>query len=96
MYSGLSQTISTELFPTANRTRATGFVTASALVGGIGGLSLAGRLIDGGWSYGATMGLLAIGQLIVTVLVVAAYPETAHLELEALNPEDDPVDLVTT
>ena len=83
----------TELFPTANRTRATGFITASALVGGIGGLSLAGRLIDGGWSYGATMGLLAIGQLVVTILVVAAYPETAHLELETLNPEDDPIDL---
>ncbi len=86
----------TELFPTANRTRATGFVTASALVGGIGGLSLAGRLIDGGWSYGATMGLLALGQLIVTILVVAAYPETAHLELETLNPEDDPIDLAAT
>jgi len=85
----------TELFPTANRTRATGFVTASALIGGIGGLSLAGRLLDGGWSYGATMGLLAVGQLVVTILVVAAYPETAHQELEALNPEDDPIDLTT-
>ena len=85
----------TELFPTANRTRATGFITASALIGGIGGLSLAGRLIDGGWSYGSTMGLLAIGQLIVTILVVVAYPETAHQELETLNPEDDPIDLAT-
>jgi hypothetical protein len=28
----------------------------------------------------------------VTVLVVAAYPETAHRELESLNPEDDPLD----
>ena len=83
----------TELFPTANRTRATGFVTASALFGGIGGLSLTGRLIDGGWSYGSTMALLAIGQLIVTILVVAAYPETAHQELESLNPEDAPLDL---
>nr|NKB41709.1 MFS transporter [Ilumatobacter sp.] len=81
----------TELFPTANRTRATGFVTASALIGGIGGLSLTGRLLDGGWSYGSTMALLAIGQLIVTILVVAAYPETAHRELESLNPEDDPL-----
>ncbi len=85
----------TELFPTANRTRATGFITASALIGGIGGLSIAGRLLDDGWSYGATMGLLAVGQLIVTILVVAAYPETAHQELEALNPEDDPIDLAS-
>ena len=82
----------TELFPTANRTRATGLVTASALIGGIGGLSLTGRLLDGGWSYGSTMALLAIGQLIVTILVVAAYPETAHRELESLNPEDDPLE----
>ena len=83
----------TELFPTANRTRATGFVTAAALLGGIIGLSLTGRLIDRGWSYGSAMALLALGQLVVTILVVAAYPETAHRELESLNPEDDPVDL---
>jgi predicted MFS family arabinose efflux permease len=83
----------TELFPTANRTRATGFVTASALIGGIGGLSLTGRLLDGGWSYSSTMSVLAIGQLIVTILVVVAYPETAHKELETLNPEDEPIDI---
>jgi MFS family permease len=83
----------TELFPTANRTRASGFVTASALIGGVGGLSLTGRLIDGGWSYGSTLALLAVGQFIVTVLVVAAYPETAHRELESLNPEDADLDV---
>jgi len=86
----------TELFPTANRTRATGLVTASALIGGIGGLSLTGRLLDGGWSYSSTMALLAVGQLVVTILVVAFYPETAHRELESLNPEDDPVALAWT
>lgn len=84
-----------ELFPTANRTRATGFVTASALIGGIGGLSLAGRLLDGGWSYSSTMALLAVGQLIVTILVVAFYPETAHRELESLNPEDETIHIPT-
>jgi MFS family permease len=70
----------TELFPTGNRSRATGLVTAAAL-------------IDADWSYGQVLGTLAIGQLIVTVLVVVAYPETAHLELEQLNPEDAPIDL---
>jgi hypothetical protein len=25
--------------------------------------------------------------------VVVAYPETAHLELEEINPEDEPIDL---
>jgi MFS family permease len=83
----------TELFPTANRTRATGFVTAAALLGGIGGLSLAGRLLDGGWSYTSAMALLAVGQLVVTILVVAFYPETAHRELESLNPEDETIDI---
>ena len=83
----------TELFPTGNRSRATGLVTAAALVGGIGGLLATGALLDAGWSYAAIMSLLATGQLIVTVLVVTKYPETAHQELESLNPEDAPIDL---
>ncbi|MGB0115049.1 MAG: MFS transporter [Ilumatobacteraceae bacterium] len=83
----------TELFPTGNRSRATGLVTAAALIGGIGGLLVTGALLDAGWSYGQVMALLATGQLIVTILVVTAYPETAHQELEALNPEDAPIDL---
>jgi MFS family permease len=83
----------TELFPTGNRSRAAGFITAFALVGGIGGLLATGQLLDRDWSYGSVMGLMSIGQFAVTVLVIAAYPETAHTELEDLNPEDDPVDL---
>ena len=83
----------TELFPTGNRSRATGLVTAAALVGGIGGLLATGALLDAGWSYAAVMSLLATGQLVVTVLVVTKYPETAHQELESLNPEDAPIDL---
>jgi len=83
----------TELFPTENRSRATGLVTASALIGGMGGLIATGRLLDADWSFGSVMALMAIGQVIVTVLVVTAYPETAHLTLETLNPEDPPIDL---
>jgi MFS family permease len=83
----------TELFPTANRAKAAGFVTAAALFGGIVGLSLTGRLLDQDWSYGSTMALLAIGQLIATVLVVVGYPETAHRALESLNPEDSTLDI---
>ncbi|MEL6890776.1 MAG: MFS transporter [Actinomycetota bacterium] len=84
-----------ELFPTANRTRASAFITTSALLGGIGGLIATGQLIDRGWSYPSVMSMLAIGQLVVTVLVVAFYPETAHRELEELNPEDAGTDLPT-
>ncbi len=83
----------TELFPTGNRSRAAGLITAAALIGGIGGLLATGWLLDAGWSYGQVMGLLGLCQLAVTVLVVVAYPETAHLELEAINPEDTPIDL---
>jgi MFS family permease len=77
-----------ELFPTGNRGRAAGLLTASALIGGIAGLLLAGNLIDGGWSYGAVMRVLALGQVIVVVTVLTAFPETAHRELEDINPED--------
>lgn len=83
------QVYRTELFPTASRTRASGFVIAAALVGGIGGLVLTGRLIDAGWSYSSVMLMLASGQLVATLLVVVGYPETAHRELEELNPEDE-------
>ncbi len=83
----------TELFPTGNRSRATGLVTAAALIGGILGLLSMGALLDADWSYGQVLATMAIGQLVVTVLVWVAYPETAHQELEALNPEDTPIDL---
>ena len=82
-----------ELFPTGNRSRATGLVTAAALVGGIGGLIATGSLLDADWSYTSVMATMAIGQVIVTVLVITSFPETAHLELEELNPEDHQIDL---
>ena len=34
------------------------------------------------------MGLMGIGQLIAAAIAFVAYPETAHLSLEQLNPED--------
>ncbi len=77
-----------ELFPTGNRSRAAGLVTAASLIGGVIGLLSMGALLDADWSFGAVLALLGISQFIVTVLVVTAYPETAHQELEALNPED--------
>ena len=82
-----------ELFPTGNRSRATGIISAAALLGGIGGLLATGWLLDAHWSYGSVMGTMAVGQLVVVVLVLAFYPETAHHELEDLNPEDEPLDL---
>ena len=59
-----------ELFPTGNRSRAAGLVTAASLIGGVIGLISMGALLDADWSFGAVLALLGIGQFIVTVLVV--------------------------
>ena len=53
----------TELFPTGNRSRAAGLITAAALVGGIGGLLAMGTLLDHGWPHGRVMALLASAQV---------------------------------
>ncbi len=79
-----------ELFPTGNRSRAAGLLTTSALLGGIGGLLLVGHLLDSNWSYGSVIGLVALGQVVVVLIVLTRFPETAHRELEDLNPEDAP------
>ena len=63
-------------------------LTASALLGGIGGILLTGHLVDGGASYGSVIASMALAQLVVVVVVIRNLPETAHQELEALNPED--------
>ena len=78
----------TELFPTGNRGRAAGLITATALLGGIGGLLVMGTLLDRDWSHGSVMALLASAQVLVMIIVLRWYPETAHNELEDLNPED--------
>jgi MFS family permease len=81
-----------ELFPTGLRGRANGLVAVSSLVGSGAGLVLAGVLSDRVGRIGPAMAVLAAGPLLLAVLVVAAYPETAGRELEELNPEDlDPV-----
>jgi MFS family permease len=77
----------TEMFPTGNRGRAAGLITAAALVGGSIGILTTGRLLDHGWSYGATMSLMATGQLFAVIIILARYPETAHRDLDELNPE---------
>jgi MFS family permease len=78
----------TELFPTGNRSRAAGLLTAAALLGGIVGLVIMGTLLDADHSHGVVMGGLATGQLAVVMVVLRWLPETAHQELETLNPLD--------
>jgi len=78
----------TELFPTGNRGRANGYITALSLAGSSAGLLLVGALIHAGWSYGRSMLVVGFGQLLAAVIAYVAYPETAHLELEQINPQD--------
>jgi MFS family permease len=77
-----------ELFPTGNRSRAAGLLTAAALIGGIAGLLTTGQLLDAGNSHGVVLGSLASAQVAVVLIVLLRFPETAHRELEELNPED--------
>ncbi len=77
-----------ELFPTSLRGRANAVITVLGVVGSIIGLSAGGRLADHFGSFAPGFALLAIGPLLMAALVLVAYPETAHVELEDLNPED--------
>jgi len=78
----------TELFPTGNRGRANGYITALSLAGSSAGLLLVGALVHRGWSYGQSMLVVGFGQLLAAGLAYVFYPETAHLELEQINPQD--------
>ncbi|MGD9794413.1 MAG: MFS transporter [Acidimicrobiia bacterium] len=78
----------TELFPTALRGRAKAGIIVVTLVGSTIGLLVAGAARDSGVSFGRIMTILAIGPVLVAMVVWLFYPETAHTELEELNPED--------
>lgn len=83
----------TELFPTGSRSRANGWVTVAALAGGSFGLLGVGWALDRGVSYWVAMLVVAVFELAAAAIAFAAYPETAHLTLEELNPGDPPVDV---
>jgi len=77
-----------ELFPTGLRGRANGLVAVSSLFGSAAGLILCGVLADHFGRIGPAMAILSVGPFLLAALVLAAYPETAGVELEDLNPED--------
>jgi MFS family permease len=76
-----------ELFPTSLRGRANGLITLVAVLGSSTGLILAGIIADRS-SLGEAMAVLLVGPLLVGLLVLTRFPETARVELEELNPED--------
>jgi MFS family permease len=77
-----------ELFPTSMRGTANGVITVLGRVGSVIGLLVAGIVADRFDTLGPAMAVLSVGPLLLAVLVITAYPETAHLELEDINPED--------
>jgi MFS family permease len=77
-----------ELFPTNLRGRANSVLTLLSVAGAVTGLVLAGVLSDRWGSLGPAITVLAAGPVVLAVLVLAFYPETAHRELEDINPED--------
>lgn len=79
-----------ELFPTGLRGKANGLVAGTALVGSALGLTGAGVMSDRFGTIGPAMAVLGTGPLLLALLVLVAYPETARRELEDLNPEDRP------
>ena len=80
-----------ELFPTSLRGRANGVIAVLGRAGSVVGLVAAGQLAETfGDRLGPALALLALGPAALALLVLTSYPETAHTELEELNPEDAP------
>lgn len=77
-----------ELFATPARARSAGLVSAAAAVGGVIGTVATGGLADVTGRLGPALAFMAFGPVIVVVLLVVAYPETAAVELDQLNPSD--------
>ncbi len=77
-----------ELFPTSLRGRANGILSVAGRLGTVVGVVAVGFLADRMGGFGGPLALSAIAPLVVAVLVIAKFPETAHRSLESLNPED--------
>jgi predicted MFS family arabinose efflux permease len=76
-----------ELFPTSLRGKANAILGVAGRVGSVIGLVVVG-LVSNAHGFGPALGIVAVGPAILAVLILVAYPETAHRVLEDLNPED--------
>ena len=77
-----------ELFATTARGRANGLIAVLGVTGSALGLLIVGSLSDRLGGIDKAIPYVAIGPAILAVLILVAYPETAHRALEELNPED--------
>ena len=78
-----------ELFPTRLRSTANGVIIAFGVVGSVVGLQLVGRLAERWDAFGPALAVAMIGPVILTVLIVTRYPETANKTLEEINDEPE-------
>lgn len=78
-----------ELFPTRLRSTANGIIIAFGVVGSVVGLQLVGRLSERWGAFGPALNVAIIGPILLIILIVTLYPETANLTLEELNDEPE-------
>lgn len=78
-----------ELFPTAARAKANGVLQVMSVAGSALGLVVAGNVTDRTGELADAMLWLLPLALIVAVLALTVFPETARRQLEEINPEDD-------
>lgn len=78
----------TELFPTRARARVGGWIDLITVTGSAIGLVTVGELSERWGGLGPAITAMAVAPLIVVVLIVTLYPETASQELEVFNPDD--------
>ena len=77
-----------EMFPTLHRSFASSVIMTASLIGGSIGLVGAGYFLNRDFNYGIVMSWLSLGPIVAGILVYATFPESAHRELEELNPQD--------
>ncbi len=80
-----------ELFATSNRGLANGGINLLGVMGSVIGLQVAAHIAaNNGGQYSTAIPILGLAPLLVVFIIMIFYPETAHRELEELNPEDEP------
>lgn len=78
----------TELFPTRARAKVGGMLDVVAVAGSATGLVVVGFLSERWDDLGSAIGVLVFAPLVVAVVILVLFPETARQELEAFNPAD--------
>jgi len=77
-----------ELFATRARARSAGLVAASSAIGGVSGLLAVGALAAHFGTLGPALAAMAVGPVLLVLLLLVGYPETAGVTLEQLAPLD--------